>query len=1240
ADHLRVARGGTATLPFHLSGGETAEAVQIEVRGLPRGWASAAPNQLTVPARGTADGLITFTPNATAAESDYPCSVVAIVTRGATEVVQDLTLTVGEAVRYSLALVPAELPASGAGIFTLTTRNESQADLTLDLAVSSTAPAEFSLERPTLTLEPGAQDTQSLTVRPTTAITQTTRLPIRVDARPRQAGADPQSASVTLIASTPQQTAPTAPIPPGGSDSDAPPPPATGGSGRVIPRWALPVGILALLLCCLIAAGLAWLNFSQPPRPLAADAFQCPLPAVPTVAATPMRALVGQAATVAQATPPPALQAGGFMELPFAYRGLATEFGAGGSAEFRRALNRVTTVTGTREQPLRGRVLSYFDHDQPLLPNRLNGALFGGGERNETAGYVVLFDGTRLNDTFYSGAPGLNFSTQLPGGDTQTVVFAVADGILADARYDERGAYVKINHEVEGVGSFQTIYWNLADDARFKATLDKRQQPIRAGTPIGTIGTTARAFGPQLHFEVRFDANRDRQFTANEVVDPLGFVPGQVAKDPWAVPSRYLWLQPTGTLGQLARSGGKVVLPGQEKLSGEGDAAVCIRSGEASNDARVALAWAPDPAPVDGLVGVGHSGVVTALDDKGAPTRFANVQLSVAYHANDVQNATTDSLKLYRFDGTRWAALPGQSAHADATPGVTIVTATMDQAGKFALLGQPSRDIVPPVTQISLEGARAPEDRDGVLFTGPVTVTIKSTDPSGIFAGGIQYSLDGGQTWNQYPSAADGRTEGFTLPRGIAPDPLPSNYEAVEALAPQAGQYLVLARAVDRAGNLEVRPAARGFTIDPSKGTPTPIPPTPTITQTPLPTATATATSTATGTPPPTGTKPPPPTVPPTNTKPPTNTPPPTATPVVNFRLAEPLIGHVQGKSREKATLLYDLRNVASASISGPYLRNTLGAPVASRPLPVTPNGSFPFDPDASAEYQLTVRVGGADQLIRLPVPVVNFSADALQPGNEGTVCTTLRWDVQFVKSVTLKDPNGQVLSTSTQGPLYVCLNNSFLYPYPSSPAPIYTLAVVANAPEGYSRNFLLDLTPSTPTPTATSTRTPTSTATPTSTRTSTPSPTVTLSPTPQPVTVSANLQCFYHAGGTPMPPVAPPLATPSTFPTGFPTLSAPPGPTAPVFLTATPLVDWLELRWGYNSDELVLFEIETRHSEGGFGFQQHALMQGRGPQQVILRGSQSLLPGGVSAVRVRAIRFSDNRLSAYSNEVDCIAAQ
>src|SRR5690242_17142217 len=132
---------------------------------------------------------------------------------------------------------------------------------------------------------------------------------------------------------------------------------------------------------------------------------------------------------------------------------------------------------------------------------------------------------------------------------------------------------------------------------------------------------------------------------------------------------------------------------------------------------------------------------------------------------------------------------------------------------------------------------------DGSLYD-QVVVTLDSDDPSGIAA--IDYSLDAGDTWQTYSGPFTVDPNG--LPTALAD---PNGSLSGEGLGNTPGRFLILASAVDVAGNVEDPPAAYRFTIDPSKGpTPTPTPSaTATRTATPTNTPTATASPTLTPTP-------------------------------------------------------------------------------------------------------------------------------------------------------------------------------------------------------------------------------------------------------------------------------------------------------------------------------------------------------------------------------------------------------
>ncbi len=120
-----------------------------------------------------------------------------------------------------------------------------------------------------------------------------------------------------------------------------------------------------------------------------------------------------------------------------------------------------------------------------------------------------------------------------------------------------------------------------------------------------------------------------------------------------------------------------------------------------------------------------------------------------------------------------------------------VATALTDRPGKCALLGEPVRDIIPPVTTINFEGPRA----DAGSWYDEVTVVLTSEDPSGVAQ--IEYSIDAGTTWRLY-------TGPFTVqPAGI-PEPVERMDEEFFGGGP--GRFLVLASATDNVGNIEDPP--------------------------------------------------------------------------------------------------------------------------------------------------------------------------------------------------------------------------------------------------------------------------------------------------------------------------------------------------------------------------------------------------------------------------------------------------
>lgn len=204
--------------------------------------------------------------------------------------------------------------------------------------------------------------------------------------------------------------------------------------------------------------------------------------------------------------------------------------------------------------------------------------------------YLLRFDGMLTQDS-YSGHPGYDYST-FEYRQATTPLFAAADGkILYAGVHSASGAlFVEISHTVPGVGDFMTLYWHLNPDQFYEAMLGQEGKPIKAGTRIGTMGNTGFSTGHHLHFEVRFDANKDGKFPMSEVIDPYGYIPNPLyPTDPWYdrsfVRSSYLWIYPLGISAQVpASGGGSIPMPGdagQTSSGGTGSSSdiICVLPG-------------------------------------------------------------------------------------------------------------------------------------------------------------------------------------------------------------------------------------------------------------------------------------------------------------------------------------------------------------------------------------------------------------------------------------------------------------------------------------------------------------------------------------------------------------------------------------------------------------------------------------------------------------------------------------
>ncbi|MCI0394513.1 MAG: peptidoglycan DD-metalloendopeptidase family protein [Chloroflexi bacterium] len=614
--------------------------------------------------------------------------------------------------------------------------------------------------------------------------------------------------------------------------------------------WFLPATTATLLLClgplCLLAGYLLVQWFLGRPAGQAGTAgtattaaaeteTPAPTPVVTSCDQPGMMALTTDLANLPPAGPgaptPPSrpIQSIAFLDLPFPYDGGNENFG-GTLAQFRQASQR----TGAG-----GRINSFFDHFYPLYPAPQDPAVTFGREPAETpvAQNILLYNGALSSGDNYSGHPAYDFSTFVYRQPT-TPVLAAADGVVYDVGEHSSGAlFIKIRHTVPDTGDFLTVYWHLHPDEFFAAMQGRLGQPVTAGTRLGTMGNTGWSTGHHLHFEVRFDANRDGSFSADEVVDPYGFIPsaGQPA-DPWAQVasfldargqsynhgpsvSNYLWVHPLGVVAVVPEESGQAA-PDLGDVGGEG-MALCVPAGSLPPGSSVYWSWSPDPVPTEELAGTGQACVLSVFDAQGDPVdRFEPpLMISLPLDEANLDDVERSTLAIYFLatGETEWVVLP---TAVDYETGQA--TAFTDRPGQCALLGRPTHDLVRPETIIELSGSTAP---NGAWYD-EVMVALKSRDASGIAR--VEYSLDAGTTWQTYIAP-------FTVRANGVPEPLPEEME--ESFGGGPGRFLVLAVSTDGAGNVEAPPAYRYFVIDPSQAPPATLGPTltPSLTPTELP---------------------------------------------------------------------------------------------------------------------------------------------------------------------------------------------------------------------------------------------------------------------------------------------------------------------------------------------------------------------------------------------------------------------
>lgn len=494
-----------------------------------------------------------------------------------------------------------------------------------------------------------------------------------------------------------------------------------------------------------------------------------------------------------------------FLDLPFPYDGGNENFG-GTPLQFLAAMQ--------KNNGKGGRINSFFDHYLPLYPFSNDPAISGGLEPAEPpiGGHVLLYDGSLSKYDSYSGHPGLDFSTYEYRQPT-TPVFAAADGIIHSV--GEHGAsgalFVKIKHTVPDVGDFLTIYWHLHPDDYFASMLGREGKEIKAGTRIGTMGNTGFSTGHHLHFEVRFDEDKDGIFPLSEAIDPFGYNPSPIfPTDPWYqhsfVESQYLWIYPIGTVAQIPENGGGQIpqleaagVSPEAASEPEGEA-ICVMPGTLPPGGEVYWSMVPAPEANTDMASPGSAGTLSVLDANGLPVSefddFLRVVLPFDLKWLTFFDQQSFSIYWQPFGSEVWTIL---DTRIDLVNGVAY--ALTNKSGRFAVFGTPTADLVPPTTAIHVGGAAA---EDGSLYSA-ITVTLTSIDLSGIEE--MVYSLDSGTTWEKY-------TGPFTVePSGI-PNPVTMNEQFFGGLP---GTFLVLASSIDGAGNVEDPPAYYTFAIDPTK---------------------------------------------------------------------------------------------------------------------------------------------------------------------------------------------------------------------------------------------------------------------------------------------------------------------------------------------------------------------------------------------------------------------------------------
>ncbi len=475
-----------------------------------------------------------------------------------------------------------------------------------------------------------------------------------------------------------------------------------------------------------------------------------------------------------------------FLELPIPYTGRNT-FGVS-QDEFETASQSVYSG---------GRITSFFDHDMPIYPFYNDG-----NETQDQSKYLLLFNGQQVKDRdtwkdgyFYSGHPAYDFS-----GSASTPIFAAATGDIVEVRNSGcEGNLIKIEHSVQNAGNFQTLYFHLQDDKVFQDWLKKFQDgggqkiTVVEGTMIGTMGTTGCSTGVHLHFEVRYDKNKDGHFDSGEVVDPYGFIPSlEYPKDLWSTTSTYLWRHPLGTTFTHTRGGGttglnKTVAPELEPIS-RTQPELCVPQTIISPDGPVYFSLSLSPPPAKGLVNIAQAVTFIILDfqQEVVPQYEDKILVSIPYRDADLKNIVPGSLSIRRLNAEEnvWENV---TTKFDTTN--KIAAATVDKPGQYALFGELTPDNVPPTTTITLKGMINTEE---TAWCDAVEVTLSSLDERGPIKD-LSYRLRDDLAWIQSPSPLQ-----------------------IFTLQPSPGNFNIQAIAIDQSDNPETPPAALSLIMSPT----------------------------------------------------------------------------------------------------------------------------------------------------------------------------------------------------------------------------------------------------------------------------------------------------------------------------------------------------------------------------------------------------------------------------------------